>query len=252
MILMASDYVGYHIVKFLCEKKERIDIFVYDSSDRGGYNKAMIDLISRTSSATRMYENAALSDEALLSDIRQRQIDFGILAWWPHIISGSIIQLTKRGFINTHPGYLPYTRGKHGSFWSIVEGSPFGVTLHYVDENIDSGPIITQSEIPVTWLDTGETLYKQAREEILKLFYQSYEAIKDDTAKLVPQSHAAGTFHLGKDLKPAYVIDIDKEYTARNLLNIIRAKMFEGQGTAYFIDGANKYNVTVHIEKATE
>lgn len=252
MILMASDYVGYHIVKFLCANEETIDIFVYDSSDRGGYNEAMIELIKSASPATKIYENNELKNEDLLTGIRMRQIDIGILAWWPHIIPDSIIQLTKRGFINTHPGYLPYTRGKHGSFWSIVEGSPFGVTLHYVDENIDSGPIIAQREISATWLDTGETLYKRAREEILDLFYKNYGAIKTDSIKPHPQSKIEGTFHLGKELESVYEINIDKEYTARALFNIIRAKMFEGQGTAYFMDGTSKYNVTISIEKAAE
>lgn len=252
MILMASDYVGYHIVKYLCANKEIIDIFVYDSSDRGGYNEVMIGCIKSASPATKIYESHELKNEDILANIRMSQIDIGILAWWPHIIPDQIIKLTKRGFVNTHPGYLPYTRGKHGSFWSIVEGSPFGVTLHYVDENIDSGPIIAQKEIPVTWLDTGETLYKRAREEILELFYQSYGAIKTDSIKPYPQSKFDGTFHLGKELGSAYAINIDSEYTARTLLNIIRAKMFEGQETAYFIDGTSKYNVTIFIEKAAE
>lgn len=252
MILMASDYVGYHIVNYLCEIKEAIDIFVYDASDRGGYNMAMIDLIKGMSPVTKIYESEDLKNRDVLSDIKMRQIDLGILAWWPHIVSDQIIKLTDRGFINTHPGYLPYTRGKHGSFWSIVEGSPFGVTLHYVDVNIDSGPIIVQREIPVTWSDTGETLYKRAREQILELFYENYKAIKDGSIKACPQIGTSGTFHLGRELDAICMIDLDKEYTARTLLNIIRAKMFEGQGTAYFVDGTSKYNVTISVEKVIE
>jgi methionyl-tRNA formyltransferase len=247
LIVMAADYVGYHIVKFLCSRNEKIEIFVYDSADRGNYNERMIDMVKSLEQNTTVYAYEELKDPELLQSIRDLAIDFGVLAWWPYIIPKAIIQLTKRGFANTHPGYLPYNRGKHPSFWSIVEGTPFGVTLHYVDQEIDNGPIIAQKEIPITWLDTGETLYNQAREEMLSLFYDSFDRIKENSVKISPQSKASGSFHLGKELEPASVIDIDKEYSAKTLLNIIRGRVFNGQGSANFTDGGKQYFITISI-----
>lgn len=236
LIIMAADYVGYHIVNFLCSRHEKIEVFIYDPDDRGNYNKRMIDLVKSSGSGTRIYSYQELKSLELMKSIQSLTIDFGVLAWWPYIIPKEIIQLTKRGFVNTHPGYLPYNRGKHPSFWSIVEGTPFGVTLHYVDQQIDTGPVIAQRKIPVTWLDTGETLQKRAQEEMLSLFYDFFDTIKGGSSQVCMQAQSSGSFHLGKELEPASIIDIDKMYSARTLLNIIRGRVFDGKGSANFID----------------
>lgn len=244
---MAADYVGYHIVNFLCSRHEKIEVFIYDPDDRGNYNKRMIDLVKSSGSGTRIYSYQELKSLELMKSIQSLTIDFGVLAWWPYIIPKEIIQLTKRGFVNTHPGYLPYNRGKHPSFWSIVEGTPFGVTLHYVDQQIDTGPVIAQRKIPVTWLDTGETLQKRAQEEMLSLFYDFFDTIKGGSSQVCMQAQSSGSFHLGKELEPASIIDIDKMYSARTLLNIIRGRVFDGKGSANFIDDGKKYYVTISI-----
>ena len=61
----------------------------------------------------------------------------GILAWWPKIISNKLINLPRKGFINLHNSFLPFNRGKHPYFWAFYEDSPYGVTIHKVDEGID-------------------------------------------------------------------------------------------------------------------
>ena len=239
LIIMAADYVGYHIVNFLCSRHEKIEVFIYDPDDRGNYNKRMIDLVKSSGSGTRIYSYQELKSLELMKSIQSLTIDFGVLAWWPYIIPKEIIQLTKR--------YLPYNRGKHPSFWSIVEGTPFGVTLHYVDQQIDTGPVIAQRKIPVTWLDTGETLQKRAQEEMLSLFYDFFDTIKGGSSQVCMQAQSSGSFHLGKELEPASIIDIDKMYSARTLLNIIRGRVFDGKGSANFIDDGKKYYVTISI-----
>jgi methionyl-tRNA formyltransferase len=70
-------------------------------------------------------------------------LDLGVLAWWPKIISKEIIKRPNLGFVNTHPSMLPYNRGKHYNFWALVEQTTFGVSIHLVDEGIDSGDIVS-------------------------------------------------------------------------------------------------------------
>jgi len=252
MLVMADDYVGYHVVRFLCEKKENIEVFVYDPADRGGYNEEMIRLIRNTTPEVEIYSNDDLKKEEIRNKIREQQIELGILAWWPFIISEDIIGLTQRGFVNTHPGYLPYNRGKHPYFWSLVDGTPFGVTLHYVDKDIDHGAIIAQKEIPFTWADTGESLYNQSREEILRLFYEYFDAIKEGSAPVTQPLNVEGTIHYGSQLEPFCTIDLEKEYQAKTLLNILRGRMFRGQGAANFTHEGKKYKVSVTIQEADD
>ena len=102
------------------------------------------------------------------------EFDLGILAWWPRIISSKIISQPKYGFVNTHNSFLPNNRGKHPYFWAMVEERDYGVTLHWVDEGIDTGDIIAQKQIKFDWEDNAETIYNRSLEEMIQLFCNSY------------------------------------------------------------------------------
>ena len=58
----------------------------------------------------------------------------GILAWWPYILKGRVIKIPKKGWLNFHPAYLPFNRGKHPNFWCLVDETKCGVTLYFIDE----------------------------------------------------------------------------------------------------------------------
>ena len=249
MLLMASDYVGHEITKFLCENDKGIDVFVYDEVDRGNYNSSMLDFIRKTYPNAEIYANTQFNQPDVLEHIKQRRLPIGCLAWWPYIIDDRIIGLTERGFINTHPAYLPYNRGKHPYFWSIVEGTKFGVTLHYVNTGIDSGPILVQKEIPISWTDTGESLYMRSREEMLALFYQNFDQIISGSVRGHEQDQSTGTFHYGKELDPFCTLSLDKQYSARQLLNILRGRMFNGKGAVKFSAEGEDYIVSIQIDK---
>ena len=72
--------------------------------------------------------------------------------------------------VNLHNGFLPWNRGAHPNVWPIVDGSPAGVTLHQMDEGIDTGPILAQDWIPTDAHDTAETLYRRLDDAAFRLF----------------------------------------------------------------------------------
>ena len=65
-------------------------------------------------------------------------ISFG----YKHIINQNILNIVKRPIINLHISYLPFNRGSHPVFWSFVENTPKGVSIHEIDKEIDLGNII--------------------------------------------------------------------------------------------------------------
>lgn len=175
--------------------------------------------------------------------------DLGLLAWWPKIIRQPLLSLPRNGMINTHPSLLPYGRGKHYNFWSIVDRVPFGVSLHRVDEGIDSGDVVAQAELPYDWEDTGGSLYCKATDAMLRLVKETYPGLRSLNYKARPQNLAAGTFHRGAELDAASSIDLDKSYIARDLLNVLRARTFLGYPGCTFSDGDAVYEVRVDIKR---
>ena len=97
-------------------------------------------------------------DKNIHNEFYNKSLELGILAWWPQIIKEPLLSLPQNGFINFHPSFLPYNRGKLYNFWALVEQCPFGVSLHKVDSGVDTGEIVSQRQISYNWEDNGETL----------------------------------------------------------------------------------------------
>lgn len=249
MLVFCADYVGYEIVKYLCGINEHIKVLIYDRENRGNYNNSIIQMVSSCNSDTAIYEYNELQNESIYGHIKNMSIKYGFLLWWPYIVDKRIINLTTQGLINVHPSYLPYGRGKHPYFWNIVEGNPHGVTIHFVDELIDNGPIILQKQIPVTWEDNGDTLFLKARNDIIDLFCSNYLTRLKDNIQVQQMTCEDGTFHYGYEMDKFSQIELDKDYTARQLLNIIRGQMHQGKGRAFILENGEKYFLSIKIEK---
>ena len=176
-------------------------------------------------------------------------IDIVILSWWPSIINSNSIKSVKIGWINLHPSFLPYGRGKHGYFWSIVEDTPFGVSIHFIDDGIDSGPVLFQKEIEVSFNDTGQTLYEKGVDEVIKLFKTKYRDIASLNFTPAIQDEKNSTSHFALEIEHKTKIDLNKKYKALDFINLIRARTFwNGPSLKINKDGFDYY-LRMKIEK---
>ena len=166
-------------------------------------------------------------------------------------MKGKILTIPQEGWLNFHPGFLPFNRGKHPNFWCLVDETKCGVTLQFIDEGIDSGDIVTRKEIPVTWEDTGKTIYEKSREAIIELFKENFNMIKDNPKK-IRQNLNEGTYHHAKEIDEICNIKLDEQYTARKIFNIMRGRMFPPFPTAFFSDNGKKYSVQIIIKEICE
>lgn len=198
-----------------------------------------------------IHYNINLYSDENISKLKSLELDYIILAWWPYIIKSPLFNCVKKGIINFHPSLLPYNRGKHYNFWNIIEEVPFGVSLHFIDENIDSGDIIFQKEIEKTWEDNGKTLFDKAQGNMTQLFSEAYPEIRKENYNRKKQDLSKGSFHLAKELTNAAKIDLNKSYKARDLINIIRAKTFSPYPAAWFEDDNKKYEITISIKEVS-
>lgn len=242
LLLMADGKVGFEITKWLIENYCDDIGMIVTISPNNIYKMSLVYGIK-----TVLY-----SSSKQISDIMYGEgieCDLGLTVWWPYIIKQPLINELELGFINTHPSLLPHNRGKHPNFWAIVEEAPFGVSLHMAEEKIDAGDIIAQTEIPYTWEDNGKTLYERAERAIIKLFIETYPAIRTLDLLRVKQDTVIGSYHNACELDSICKIDLDKEYNAKDLLNLLRARTFEGHPACWFVDKGKTYEVRIGIEK---
>lgn len=245
--LFAADEVGYEIAKFFKENNENVSCLVLDSKD----GKSLNSMILSSVNTQEIFYSDSLYEPSTLEKLQNMEIDWMILVWWPYIIKENLIRIPKMGCFNLHPSYLPYNRGRHPYFWSIVEEVPFGVTLHFVDPGIDNGNIIFQEVIEKSWEDTGATLYEKSKKTIVELFKKKFPEIKKGNLLQTEQSAENGSLHYAREIEGASEIFIDGNYTARELLNLIRGRSgFPDR--CWFKDNGQKYEVSIQIRKVAE
>lgn len=246
-MLFAAGNVGYQIAKFFGDSQEPLSCLVLDSKDTLGLNSAIIKA-SRINLQNVIYSKDIYDPETICL-LKNLQADLGILAWWPYIIKDPILNITRLGILNFHPSYLPYNRGKNYNFWTIVEDTPFGVTLHFISNGVDNGDVAFQSRIEKTWEDTGKTLYEKAQIGIVRLFIENFAIIKSGDIPRIPQDMSKGSYHKASELDFASYIDLEKSYKARDFLNLLRARTFLPYPAAWFKDNNQEYDVRIEIIK---
>lgn len=193
------------------------------------------------------FDGSRLREPEVIQRIAMLHADIGVSALFGYILRKEILQLLPAGCINLHPALLPFNRGANPNIWSIVEGTPAGATLHYIDEGVDTGDIIAQQAVDVEWVDTGKSLYRKLERVSVALFRQQWPALRAGRVKPLCQSSAAGTSHRLRDVERIDEIDLDRQYTARELLNILRARTFPPYLGAYFRAGDRKVYVRVEL-----
>tara|TARA_B100001250_G_C19794302_1_gene788059 strand:- start:713 stop:1927 length:1215 start_codon:yes stop_codon:yes gene_type:complete len=161
-----------------------------------GYNNTQTSLINFLED--KNYNVEHYSDKIDLNYCQD--FDFIISFGYQHIINKKIINHWKNKIINLHMSYLPYNRGSSPNYWAINDKTPSGVTIHLIDEGIDTGDILIQKEVKFnSKKDTYRTTYNELKLVMENLFKENYKEIL--TGKIIPQKQQhKGTIHFDKDL----------------------------------------------------
>lgn len=252
IFLLANNWVGLEVSKYLTKRKENIIALGIAPVEKQKFTKEIIKTVNLPKRL--IFDGSTLRDPTVVNKIKELAPDIIIGAFWVTILKPEIINIPPYGCINFHPGYLPYNRGVNPNVWPIVEETPAGVTIHYMDSKIDTGDIIARKIVQIDVYDTAETLYNKTLVEIVKLFKEQWPLIKKGKNAIIPQSTLRDqpTFHLAKDLEKIDKIDLDKNYTGRELINILRSRSYKNRFFSYYIDHGKKVFIRVELSDHDE
>ena len=176
--------------------------------------------------------------------------DYIICIHFPYIIPKSILDIPKYGVLNLHPAYLPYNRGWHTPIWALFEQTPIGATLHFMDEDVDTGDIVHQRQLTPSSSDTAHTLYTKLKLLEFAVFKEAWPTIVNGTYQRTVQRRGIGTIHKRKDLFSPHIqeIELDDLQLPRDLLRKLRALTTNDiSEAAYFRENGKTYRVQVTI-----
>jgi methionyl-tRNA formyltransferase len=123
--------------------------------------------------------------------------DFVVSYGLRQIIKPPLLDRMRGRMVNIHIAMLPWNRGADPNFWSWIEGTPKGVSIHHIDAGIDTGLILAQRAVSFGAGETLATSYAKLKRAAAELFAESWPAIR--AGKIGAPQPAGGTFHRARE-----------------------------------------------------
>lgn len=133
---------------------DRVDALALEKAERGGVKAIFLN--------PKGYLSREDYDRALIDVLKADRIDLIVLAGFMRLLSPFFVRSYPLQILNIHPSLLPAFPGTDGVEQAFAHGVKVtGCTVHFVDEGLDSGPIILQEAVPVIQQETVQTLHER-------------------------------------------------------------------------------------------
>lgn len=122
----------------------------------------------------KSYSSKMAFETEVIEQLRKYEVDWVILAGYMRLIGDTLLGAYGGSIVNIHPSLLPNFPGKDAIGQAIAAGAATtGVTIHYVDEGMDTGPIIAQQAVTVDKNDTHDSLQKKIQQVEHQLYIET-------------------------------------------------------------------------------
>jgi phosphoribosylglycinamide formyltransferase-1 len=117
-------------------------------------------------------------DKLVVAALQERRVDLVCLAGYMRLLSPQFVAAFHNRILNIHPSLLPAFPGMEAQRQALEHGAKFsGCTVHFVDENLDAGPIVLQACVPVEDSDTPETLSERILREEHRIYAEAVRIV---------------------------------------------------------------------------
>jgi methionyl-tRNA formyltransferase len=186
----------------------------------GKHEQCAADLVALARGA-EVFRGAEFRSPEGLERLRAIAPDYILSVHFPYILPTEVLAIPTIGSLNLHPAFLPFNRGWHTPSWAILEGTPYGGTLHWIDSGVDTGDVAVQRRIDPRASDTADGLYRRVLALETDLMREAIPLMKARRLPRVPQV-GAGTSHTRSELEVQRRLDL-QEMSAVELLRRLRA-----------------------------
>ncbi|HIE65552.1 MAG: phosphoribosylglycinamide formyltransferase [Nitrospira sp.] len=158
----------------------KIGVVVSNKKEAGALECAKKHHIPRLYVDPSSYPDKKAYDTELSRILKAHQVGLVILAGYMRLLTGMLISAYPYRIMNVHPSLLPAFPGLHAQRQALSHGVKVsGCTIHFVDEEMDHGPIIAQAAVPVRENDTEDSLSERILREEHRLFPEVIRSFSD-------------------------------------------------------------------------
>lgn len=117
-------------------------------------------------------------DKLVIAELNDKKVDLVCLAGYMRLLSPAFVAAYRGRILNIHPSLLPAFPGLESQRQALEHGAKFsGCTVHFVDENLDAGPIVLQAAVPIRDDDTAETLSARVLKEEHRIYTEAVRIV---------------------------------------------------------------------------
>ena len=162
----------------------RIAIVISNKPDAGG-----IETANRLGLATQVIPSKGAPREeharAVVASLKEHDVDLVCLAGYMRLLSPYFVAAFPQRILNIHPSLLPSFPGLESQRQALDYGVKFaGCTVHFVDENLDAGPIVVQAVVPVEDSDNEDTLSARILQEEHRIYSEAVTIVLEGKFKI--------------------------------------------------------------------
>jgi phosphoribosylglycinamide formyltransferase-1 len=158
-----------------------------DKADAWALERAQVEGVATAVFARDQYEGRAERDEDMAQWIESREADLVVLAGYMQLLSPAFVGRFRNRVVNIHPALLPAFPGLDAIGQALAaEVEVTGVTVHFVDEGVDTGPPILQREVPVPVSRDREELEKALHAAEHQLYSEAIRMIAEGRVRIDP------------------------------------------------------------------
>lgn len=251
VLLVGEESAGVQALRMLAKTEHRVVAVLAKAHDASGdavRGVSVHALAQRLGHRTLPPE--LVKDPAFADEVRRMDVDLILNIHSLFIMQAAVAASARLGAFNLHPGPLPAYAGLNSPSWAILHGrQEHGVTLHWMEAGIDTGPIAYQAMFPIGETDTGLTVAGRCVREGLRLV----AALLDDAAAQPPaiprlyQDPSQRSYY-GREVPYGGALDLS--WPARRVVDFVRACDYHPLPSPWGYPAARAGDLSIAIARA--
>ena len=182
----------------------------------------------------------------IINFILRENIKMALCLGFPNLIRLSFLKLFKEGVLNFHPAYLPYNKGSHSAFWAIMNNTPYGASMHFMNGKFDSGEIVDRIKCKIDIQATADKVFEDSRKTCVKLIKKNIKNIYNNNFSKI--KNRSSVIYFKKDISKFVNLNISQSLSVKKLWSLLRAVHYKDNGIFLKIND-KKFKITSNIKE---
>lgn len=239
IVFMGTSSFGLPCLDYICRRNDvEVSAVVTKSLRPSGRGRVLRDTpvkMAAMDNGLEILEPEDIGAEDFVRKLAGLKPDLNIVVAFGKILPKSVIDIPEYGSVNIHASLLPHYRGPSPINWAIINGEKeTGVTSFFMEEDMDTGPVISQMSVPIRYEDDSGKLESRLKGLAVDVLKDTLDKIKSSHFTVIPQDERRASY--APKITPP-ICKIDWSWSCDRIYNLIRGLSPRPGAYSFFKNG---------------